>query len=896
MTWNTITGLTGGKQVDMGMYDPKIVDFALESDDGGTEYAFTGYGLKISATTINGNGNDGRTDASEYYTFSEDKQMSVDEILDNLIIIVVPDENPDGRTYNTRPNGNGFDLNRDASNQTQAETSNIARLICQWNPVTFIEFHGFTAQFLCEPCTPPHEPNLEYDLFVEQFLLGAEAFGNAALATMSVQHKDEFETKYQTYYTPLRDSYDAETGWDAWDDLSTNYTPSYAMLNCGSMGFTIETPSGGESSVRLLESGMYGLWQFLSDCKDTCYEAQLEFFRRAVNNEDHRDKMEQWYVDMSNQTLTEDTWRVPYAGNGKYFPEYYVLPVDAAAQRDPADAYAMAEFLIRNGVQVSRLTRDTAVDGVTYKAGSLVVDMYQAKRNYANCVLNQGYDASASGFPSLYSESVSSFPNMRGFDCAPIDTVGAFEGALEAVTEVQSASQSTGSGSIALLANNGTETVRTVNALLASGKTVGMVTEGANKGDFVVRASDLAAVEQEYALVITLTEQMPAARAISAPTLYLAGRHAAFGDDKVTSGYYTKWFADGYGFINYDNIHNNGTSNYDVMAYTKHMGFRVTDDPAKADVIVGSVALDSGTWGEAAVEAVKSGTPYIATGASTLDYLQTLIPGLTYEEKGQEALHRVTYPSDSLVTASQTGDGDHVIYTLNCAVLTGYPENAEVLIRAQEKDSFIAGCMVGGSMDNGVEAIAWTDGTMDITVFANSIVNRAHQQDDYLFASNAIFSEMLADEPLEFSAVTRGTLAQELYEREGKPTGGAAGFDDMAEDAAYADAVNWAASEGIMKGYSAEAFGPGDSLTREQLAVVLYRYAQKKGYELAQDGPALKDFTAGNAVSGWALEAMTWAVNTGVLTGKEDGTLAPQGAATADEVTQALERLAAAAG
>ncbi len=59
--------------------------------------------------------------------------------------------------------------------------------------------------------------------------------------------------------------------------------------------------------------------------------------------------------------------------------------------------------------------------------------------------------------------------------------------------------------------------------------------------------------------------------------------------------------------------------------------------------------------------------------------------------------------------------------------------------------------------------------------------------------------------------------------------------------------------------------------------MVLYRYAQKKGYELAQDGHALKDFTDGNAVSGWALEAMTWAVNTGVLTGKEDGTLAPQG-------------------
>ena len=93
--------------------------------------------------------------------------------------------------------------------------------------------------------------------------------------------------------------------------------------------------------------------------------------------------------------------------------------MDADSQRDPADAYAMAEFLMRNGVKVSTLTRDTAVDGVTYKAGSLVVDMYQAKRNYANCVLNLGNDASASGFPSLYSESVSSFPSMRALTASP---------------------------------------------------------------------------------------------------------------------------------------------------------------------------------------------------------------------------------------------------------------------------------------------------------------------------------------------------------------------------------------------------------------------------------------------------------------------------------------------
>ena len=932
ITWNTITGLTEG-EVDKSQYDPKIVDFAITSDDGETEYGFTGYGLKISATDVNGNGNDGRTDASAYYTFSEDKTLVVDEILDNLIIIVTPDENPDGRTYNTRPNGNGFDLNRDASNQTQVETRNITKLINQWNPVAFVEFHGFTAQFLVEPCTPPHEPNLEYDLFVDQFLLGAEAYGNAALATMSVQHKDEFETKYQTYYTPLRDSYDAETGWDAWDDLSTNYTPSYAMLNCGAMGFTIETPSGGESSVRLLESGAYGLWQFLSDCKDTCYKDQLEFFRRGINNEDHSEEMEPWYVDMSNQTLDPDIWRVPYEGNGKYFPEYYVLPVDAASQRDPADAYEMAQFLLRNGVKVSVLTEDTVVDGVTYKAGSLVVNMYQAKRNYANCVLNLGNNASASGFPSLYSESVSSFPSMRGFDCIAIDTVGAFEGALEEVTEVNGVSQVAGDGDVVILSNNGSETVRAVNALLDAGRAVGMITEGGNKGDFVVSYADYASVAGDYALVATRTEQMPMAYQIEKPTLFLTGRYDDFGDDKVTSGYYTQWFADGYGFINYDNIHNNGTSNYDLMAYAEQLGFTIVDDPAQADIIIGSVALNSGAWGEEAVAAVKAGTPYIATGSSPLSYIaENLVPGLTYQTNGQEALHNVVYPSDSLITASQTADGDTVIYSLNCAVLTAYPEEAQVLIRATEEDSFIVGCMAGGSIDGGVEAIALERDGMDLTIFANSIVNRAHQQDDYLFATNAIYSKMLGDTPMELTgasalpftdvsagdwycdavtyvyenglmggtsastfapgvATDRAMMVTLLWRLDGEPVVNyLMDFTDVAEGLWYSEAVRWASSEGVVTGAGGGTYAPTAAITREQMAVMLYRYAQYKGYDVSPGGMAAREYADYDQVSSWAQSAVDWAVETGLISGVGSATLNPQGSSTRAEIATMLMR------
>ena len=272
---------------------------------------------------------------------------------------------------------------------------------------------------------------------MKNFALGSEAFGTAALGTMSATREEHPDTLYWSYYMPLRDDYDPSTmHWSAWDDLCTNYGPSYAMLNCGSLGYTIETPYNNEASTDLFEYGVYGLIDYVMEHKDDIYHNQLEFFRRGIENEDHRDSMEKWYVDVNNKQLQSDTWRVPYEENDNYFPEYYVIPVDAASQRDPADAYAMGRFLLRNGVRVSSLDTDTAVGGVTYRAGSLVVDMHQAKRNYANAVLWEGADASASGFPDLYSESVTNFPAMRGFDCIPIAAEGAFDGKLTEVSTV----------------------------------------------------------------------------------------------------------------------------------------------------------------------------------------------------------------------------------------------------------------------------------------------------------------------------------------------------------------------------------------------------------------------------------------------------------------------------
>ena len=901
VTYNTLTGFKD-KSVDISeMFAPDVLDLGI-----------TGLGSQKFTRDAEGNiqDNTGVNDASELYTISGDITLKVDDILDDIIFVICPNENPDGRTYNTRRNDNGFDLNRDASNQTQNETTNLVQVINDWNPVVFAELHGYMTEFLVEPCTPPHEPNLEYDLLVKNFALGSEAFGTAALGTMSATREEHPDTLYWSYYMPLRDDYDPSTmHWSAWDDLCTNYGPSYAMLNCGSLGYTMETPYNNEASTDLFEYGVYGLIDYVMEHKDDIYHNQLEFFRRGIENEDHRDSMEKWYVDVNNKQLQSDTWRVPYEENDNYFPEYYVIPVDAASQRDPADAYAMGRFLLRNGVRVSSLDTDTAVGGVTYRAGSLVVDMHQAKRNYANAVLWEGADASASGFPDLYSESVTNFPAMRGFDCIPIAAEGAFDGKLTEVSTVTGRSQLTGTaGDVVILSNNGSEAVRAVNALLDAGRTVSLITSGDHKGDFALSLASYETVADDFVLSATRTAESPAASAIRKPTLFLAGRYDAFSGAKLTEGYFAQWFRDGYGFRNYRNVYSNGTSNYDIETYIDQLGFTVTDDPAKADIIVGNVALDQGEKGAAAVAAVKAGTPYIATGSDPLEYIsKNLVTDLTYTTLGMEALHTVTYPTDSLITASYAADGDHVLYTYSCGVLTSVPAGATVLIQAAEQDSFIAGCCLnenGTPIDGFVEAIALERDGMDLTIFANSVNNRAHQQDDYRYVTNAIYAKMstggtgFTDVPASHWAAggiayavenglmtgtsrttfapaaptTRGMMMTILARQDGVSTSGGGTW--------YEKGMAWAKENGISDGSA-----PNGSITREQLAVMLYRASG------ADAGSAeLSAFADSKAVSSWAAEALSWAVEQGVITGKKGNLLDPGGTASRAEVAVMLQR------
>ena len=152
---------------------------------------------------------------------------------------------------------------------------------------------------------------------------------------------------------------------------------------------------------------------------------------------------------------------------------------------------------------------------------------------------------------------------------------------------------------------------------------------------------------------------------------------------------------------------------------------------------------------------------------------------------------------------------------------------------------------------------------------------------------NRLLSGISADRFDPSGTLTRGEAVTALWALEGRPAADAASFTDAA-GSGYANAVAWAAANGVAVGYGNNVFGVSDPVTREQLAAMLYRYAQYKGYDTTQGGMAIREFGDFAQISAYAAEAMTWAVEAGVLTGTDVDTLAPGQAATRVEVAQAL--------
>lgn len=138
--------------------------------------------------------------------------------------------------------------------------------------------------------------------------------------------------------------------------------------------------------------------------------------------------------------------------------------------------------------------------------------------------------------------------------------------------------------------------------------------------------------------------------------------------------------------------------------------------------------------------------------------------------------------------------------------------------------------------------------------------------------------------------VTRGMAVTVLWRLSGSPAPAApTAFSDVPAEYYYADAAAWCAQQGIAAGYGNGFFGGGDTVTREQLAVFLFRYAQYAKLELASG--VLDHYSDRDSIHAWALDGMAHAVGTGLYTGTGDGVLDPGGPASRAQLALILDRL-----
>ena len=890
--YTKLTGLTetGKAKLDeqreaLGLHIPELV---------ADKTSYLGAILPETNDLTRGVQNSGKVKDFDSYYEQEDVTINVDKLLDGVFFLLVPEENVEGRIYVTRTSSGGYDLNRDNSFQTLPETQNMQHLIATFNPVTLVEFHGQVTSYQFEPCSPPHEPNFEYDLLSEHLMTGGEAMGAAAVAN---------NPDWQSYVIPMRDYLTSDEEGNAfwqypWDDMSTSYTPQFAMLQ-GCVSYTVEMPAYSESGRIADTYGMIGLSDYVAAEKESYFMDQLEIYKRCVNNENTDAEVGAWLVDAADTKGAEAAlFRPAYDGadeNGQFFPECYIIPLDSAHQTNLQAAYDMIEWLTRNDVKVGITDSAITFKGVTYPAGTMIVSMYQAKRAVANGALYDG--TLIRNWTDLYSEGITAFNFTRGFDMiacaepAAYETIAAAVGTMldnensAAYLADNAKSQFIGLlNADVIIVNASEDSTAAVNALLQAGKTVGMVTDGAYKGSFICSYKDYASIESDYVLTaIGLDGRDISAQKISkAPTVYISGTANVLTPSK--SGYV------------YTSRVTSASYNYDRMAMDM-LNFQTTTDASAADAVIGATKLDA-----SGLAAVQNGAVYVGyTSSAVKEVNSKLVAVGTESTSGMDCLGYVVYPNETLVNASYIAEGDNVLYGYGTTYFTELPEGATVLVQrngSEPMEGFLNGDdesynnFINGVMGFSYEGKDKNGNDVNITLFANTMTNKAHQRDEYAYISNAIFAGLLSDEQYESAYVSgsSGSSGSSSGSSSTKDDTSKLSFTDVPADAYYADAVKWAVEKNITSGITAATFAPNAVCTCAQAVTFLWR---------AAGSPAPKGSAASFtdvAADAFYHDAVLWAVENGITTGTTDTTFSPNATCTRGQIVTFLYRNAQAQG
>jgi len=665
------------------------VPFFVNASIHGTEYPGVDAAIKLIETLAYGD--------------SEEVQA----ILNSVILLVNVVANPDGRVLNTRTNANGFDLNRDFITQSQPETQAMVRVITEWNPMVLLDLHGFYNPMLIEPCSPPHNPNYEYDLYITWAL-------GQALA-MEAELYDQLGFEAQIPYLE----------WDlGWDDWAPSYTPMYAMFH-GAYGHTLETSYHDERGVDADFATVWGALKFVSENKEGMLYDQIEIFRRG-------------YLDLLQQPIPPEL--LPEYPQYQElllqdFPTAYVIPAGAPLQVSQHQAARLVDFLLFNGVRVEQASQSFVMDGVEYPEGTYVVWLNQPKRGLANTILEDGLDLS--DIPGLYfysPPSVWSNARLWGAELAVIEEP--IEIATEAISRAdppQGWVEEVPAGAYAIAyayEPTSIAAVQATNALLAEGVALhrteapfedGSRTFGA--GTFLLPADvGLATtISEAYGLEVYALESRP-----EGATLMRQQRIAALVPEGGRS------LLERFGF------------EFDALSV---QALNAGPDLSVYDVFINStVSLSypglSAKGRKALLDFFEAGGDYVGLGSGGSDLAKELgfMDFSEYNPPGN-SIARIDLAAGDPVSA---GFGEEsYVFVNSTALFSDLSDGVEIAASLDAESFFVSGYWPGwptsGAYGAAV-AIHKTAGEQDVTLIGFDALFRAHPENGFRMVANALYN------------------------------------------------------------------------------------------------------------------------------------------------------------